>query len=333
MKNSNNSKIERLAVGHYKLESGEERKYVPVDGEPNTWELERNDPILSPSEEAKAKALGFDLEKVLRVKIYLLKGLGPMAIKKVTGISRSAVYKYKKILSVKDSKIQVKDSETTGNVKNVFPISLILISVSSETTFSVFLILVPVLVLSILGYVRHKWGIYVAEQMLHKDEVSLLYFQFTQVCNLSFRREPIICNSEIEVTYFKKLLKYYNNQGRDVIAIERKKGQSPTQHWESKEIYKRQYESANRYAIREGRENASRHWTQFQDRNLLDYLSTPKKENWKESEEFIYSAVDFYLENSAPSVGDQARQKYLMNLIPKRNENKINERKSLGLRI
>ena len=316
-------KIERTAKGTFRLEDGRELKYAPTQSETYSWELVSRSTFLTEKEINEGKALGYDMEKLLRVKECLEQGMGPTAIYNKTGIARSSVINYRKILSVKDSKIHSKDSKKSIKVKSVFFTFLLFSDLDSQTTFSILLILTPLLVLAIGGYLRSEYKRVQAENLAHRDEAAKLHFQMTRVANLSFRREPILCSSHKEVIYYEKVLKHYNNVGRTVHLIEYKKNQNRFQHWNTIEEYRRSYLKANRYEIAEGKERMQGFWNKLKKRGLLDYLHTPKKENWLESKAYIYSVIEFLRENPRPTDSDQARSKYVMDLMPSVEEKTI----------
>lgn len=99
------SKTERIGTGHFRLTDGQEIKFAPVEGGSYEWERIEHRTELTELEEKKVKALGYDREKVLKVKAGLERGMSKMAIHTETKISRSSIDNYIKIMSEKDMKI------------------------------------------------------------------------------------------------------------------------------------------------------------------------------------------------------------------------------------
>ena len=73
--------------------------FTIAKGEALEWDvLQKTAVELTTMETEKAKALHFDLKKVLQVKQLLFDGKNPSQIKKETGIARTTVLNYKKNL-------------------------------------------------------------------------------------------------------------------------------------------------------------------------------------------------------------------------------------------
>lgn len=99
----NKAKVERIGKSHFRVD-GEDIKFAPVRVGVLEWERIEHQTTLTEEEEKKVKALGYDREKVLKVKSCLEREMSKMAIHKETKISRSSIDNYKKILSEKDMK-------------------------------------------------------------------------------------------------------------------------------------------------------------------------------------------------------------------------------------
>lgn len=97
------SQTERIGAGHFRV-GKQEIKFAPVRVGALEWERIEHKTALTEEEENKVKALGYDREKVLKVKTCLEQGMSKMATHKETKISRSSIDIYKNILSEKDMK-------------------------------------------------------------------------------------------------------------------------------------------------------------------------------------------------------------------------------------
>lgn len=311
------------------MENNRETKFVLVEytGHFAEWKAVREEIQLTEKEQKKVEALGWDMDKVLKVKRLLSSGNTPMEISKKEDISRSSVYKYKEILEVQnDTKKPSKDTEKTSKTKNVFCNSLIIIFLSAENTTHIFLPLLPVLVLVLVGYFKREYDRYYWEQMEHKKVASALHKIYQTVFDLSFTRYPIMVYSDIDLAYFRKLLTHYNNQGRDVILIEKTKSHTNNHdHWNEVEKYRKDYCSANRYMIDKAQERADEIWAKLNEMGYYDYLKTPKGPQWEKSKSYLEKQVQFYLDNPRPT-RDQARKKTIIDEIEDLDYAEINNR-------
>lgn len=305
-------RTEYLGLGHFRTEDGREIKFVPTENE-NEWEsVQVNEVVeLTEQEKNKATALGWDIEKVLKVKSLLRQEVSPSEIQKRTGISRNSVYKYQKILSVKDSKIKEKDNKSTVISKSVFPNWLIFLVVANQSTHSTILVLSPLLLLAVVGYVKIEYDKWKRDLEEHRTKVSFLKIEWGHVFDLSFRKYPLFVESEKEKIHYEKLLKHYNNSSRDVIVIERGYRQSAWEHELEREGYEKAYCSANRQMLDEAEANSTRIWNELQVNGYFDYLSAPKGKNWEMSKHYIEKHVEFYRQNPMP-VKDTARKKEIL---------------------
>lgn len=308
----------------FKLEDGREVTLVKNLSECTehtlSWDLKDVEEkiTLTDQEQMRAKAFGFDLSKVLIVKEKLIEGLSPTEIEKQDICVRSTVYNYKKILEippVKNTKKQVKYTKNTKNLSCVFPILLIDSNLFVQTPILHFFVFIALL-LGTYTYLSNRYKTFMHERAKHLEVANKLHLQFTKVCNLAFCREPILCNSELDARYYKSLLKFYNNQGRDVFVLEKQLGESPNAFWTRKEIWIAQYTSANRDMIDVGRENLNIFWRDIESKGLLDYLYYPLRENWQESKQFLEQSIQHLIDNPRPYQGDRAKQKYLVDIQP-----------------
>jgi hypothetical protein len=101
----NKVNVEKIATSHFRVD-GEEIKFTPVkvEGAILEWDRVEYKTALTEEEEKKAKAFGYDHEKVLKVKNCSERGMSKMAIHRETKISRSSIDNYLKIMSEKDMK-------------------------------------------------------------------------------------------------------------------------------------------------------------------------------------------------------------------------------------
>ncbi len=307
----------------FKLEDGRELTTVPV-GE-NTWELREPTPKveLTKKEAMRAEAFGYDLSKVLIVKENLVKGLTVVQIYKQGICARSTVYKYKEILEippVKDIKKQGKYIQNTEYSSSVLSILLIDSDMYLRTPILHYFALM-LLFAAVFSYLKQKYG--KDYTPTHEEEISKLYFQITRVWNFTYRREPIIANSKREGRYYKKILKHYNNQGRDVFVIERILGESPNSHFDRKEKFVALYESTNADMIEFGYKSSTKNWNRIKNEGLLHYLDNPKGANWEKSKEFLTKSVQYLIDNQTPFLGDRAKEKFIESLI--KTEDNMND--------
>jgi hypothetical protein len=98
------SNTERIGKGHFRLTDGREIKFAPVAPGSLEWERITHKTELTEAEKKKVKAFGYDLEKVLKVKNGLERGLSKMKIHIETTVSRSSIDNYIKIMCKKDMK-------------------------------------------------------------------------------------------------------------------------------------------------------------------------------------------------------------------------------------
>ncbi len=292
-----------------------ETKFVLVEQTENSakWEAVRTEVELTEKEKNKAIALGWDVEKVLHVKRQLEAGQSPTEIASTGEVSRNSVYKYTKILSLKDTKKHEKDSKKTVKPKDVLHSSLIFMFLDVQSTMHLFLPLVPPILLAIFGKFWMDYRKYYAEMMAHKAVVGKLHLDFTKAFDLSYQRDPIIVGSDHEKVYWVAMLKHYNNTRRDVIVIERGNSQNASQHWDEKEDYRKAYCSANRQEIMEADKRAKEIWAHLEEKGYLDYLYTPPRKEWEKSKAYLEKSVKYWVENPVPkSAIDHSRKKFII---------------------
>lgn len=206
--------------------------------------------------------------------------------------------------------------ETTKNLDCVFFNSLVCSDLFVGTTYPILLILVPLFLLIIGGYWQHKRGIAQAAKRQDQAEAARLLKLMHMVKDYSFRRTPIVCSTKDEKLYYEKVLREYNNVGRKVEYIERKKEQSSHQYQAVKAQFTRYYCAAHRDVIRMGEENAGLYWDGLIKKGLLDYLSTPKGPNWEASQKYILEVTKYLVKNDKPRPSDQAKQKLALDIMP-----------------
>lgn len=307
----------RIGTGHFQREDGSEFRFVPVESEQYSWEcVEFCAPVeLTKEERQMSEAQAWDLEKVLLVKKMLLDGKSPSEINKATSISRNTVYKYKKVLSLKDTNLPAKYNENTEISKSVLSCFLIFSNLGNQSTMPFFLVLLPIVVLAIWGFFKKEMAASNDRKRIHDAEVSQLHFLFVRAFNLSYRREPIVVHSEIEERYYNSLLAHYNNQGRFVYVIEAKPGQSANSLFDEKENMNRAYCLANAEMIIQANKRAQDKWKELEEMGLLDYLyfNRQHRGNWERSKAFLYDAVAKL--QTQPNGKDYARTKFIENLI------------------
>lgn len=94
----NKATVKRVTTNHFRVD-GQDIKFVPVADGGLEWNRLGHETVLLEIEVQKAKAMGYDQKKVLKVKSCLVLGMSKMAIHKETKISRSAIDNYIKVLS------------------------------------------------------------------------------------------------------------------------------------------------------------------------------------------------------------------------------------------
>lgn len=311
------NKTKRIGKGHFRQADGTEIQYAPVEGEVFTWEQVSYQTVLTKEEKKKAKALGYDLKKVLKVKACLERQMRPMEIHRSTKIARSSIDNYRKILSEKDMKLQEKDVQTTKKLDCVFFNLLVCSDLVGETTFYLFLILVLLFIIIIVAcYFHLKWEQKQQAYQAHHKEADRLRKLMYKVMDFSFRRYPIVCSTEAEKRYYEKLLKHYNNQGRKVELIEPKLNQNAHYHQAIKAEFARNYIARNKDMVVIGDLNAEQYWEKLILEGLLDYLKNPKGENWEASKAYIEDVTNYLIENPRPTVTDQAKRKLVLEVMP-----------------
>lgn len=310
------SKAKRIGTGCFRLEDGSQIHYVPEKGEQLTWVRVQHQTTLTQWEEKRRKAHGYDLKKVLQVKACLEKNMRPMEIHKATGIARSSIDNYKKILFKKDPKLQTKDHQTTVKLDSVFFSLLVFSDLTLNTTWSIFLILIPLLIVLLVQYFRRQQLKQQQVREVRQQEIRQLRKLMHLVCNYSFRREPLICKTKVEQTYYKEILKHYNNRGRKVELIERQKQQSAHQHHALCQQFNEYYYALHEHDIKEGRLRAETYWKGLIKAGLLDYLSTPKGSKWQASQNYIHTVTQYLVNNPRPTSRDQAKQKFALDALP-----------------
>lgn len=206
--------------------------------------------------------------------------------------------------------------QTTNNLDYVFFNLLIYSSSLLETTYPIFLVLLPLLVLIIGAYWSKKRNKKLAEIEAHRVEVSRLRNLLHKVKDYSFRRIPFICATTYEVKYYKEVLKYYSNVGRVVELVEHTEGQDFYLYSEIKTSTFRHHCAVQKDMIREGEENACRYWDGLERNGLLDYLKTPKGPNWEKSKKYIEEITAYLVEHDRPRPRDQAKKKLVMDVMP-----------------
>lgn len=316
MNNSSSLKQNRI----FKLEDGRELTTIPIAE--NTWSVIDAPKIiqLTETELMKAEFCKYDLCKVLKVKESLLEGLTIVQISKAKICARSTVYTYLEILEitlVKDTKKQSKYIQNTELSSCVLSMLLIDSEMYLRTPILHYFALM-LLFAAVFSYLKQKYGKNYTPP--HEEEISKLYLQITRVWDFTYRREPIIANSKREGRYYKKILKHYNNQGRDVFIIERILGESPNSHFNRKEKFAALYESTNADMIEFGRNSSTKNWNRIKNEGLLHYLDNPKGYNWEKSKEFLTKSVQYLIDNPTPFLGDRAKEKFIESLI-KRQDN------------
>ncbi len=288
-------------------------KFVLVEQTENSAEWKADVTQLTDREKDKAIALGWNVENVLFVKEKLEAGWTPTAIGDTKKVSRSTVYKYRKILSVKDTKKEKKDKKKTEKRRIVFHSSLIFMFLDVGNTMHLLLPFLPPLLLFFFGKIWMDYRKYYNEMMEHKENVKGLYLNFTKVFDLSYQRDPIMVYSDHEKVYWVDMLKHYNNTRRDVIVIERGPNQNASQHWDEKEEYYKAYCSANRQEINEADKRAKEIWEKLEDKGYLDYLYTPPRKEWEKSKAYLEKSVKYFVENPVPkSALDHSRKKFII---------------------
>ncbi len=288
-------------------------KFVLVEQTANSAEWKADITQLTDREKDKAIALGWNVENVLFVKEKLEAGWTPTAIGDTKIVSRSTVYKYRKILSVKDTKKKKKDKKKTEKRRIVFHSSLIFMFLDIGNTMHLLLPFLPPLVLLFVGKFWMDYRKYYAEMMEHKAVVGKLHLDFTDVFELSYQRDPIVVGSDHEKVYWVDMLKYYNNTHRAVLLVVRGSDQTGHQHWDEKE---NEYKTAchtNRQEINEANKRATEVWKKLEANGYLDYLSTPPRKDWEKSKAFLENAVKYWVENPVPkSALDHSRKKFII---------------------
>jgi len=266
---------------------------------------------LTEEEESKANALGFDLKRVLTVKRLLSKELGPTAIQKQTGISRSTVNKYKKYLFSKSAKIREKSTKNTVISKSGFSNLLIFSTSGSETTNTYFIIpgllllMVVWLIFKIIDHMHQK------AKLDHMREYGHLRNLFYRALDYSYLRYPIICNSEKEERYYKDILIHYNNQGRYVASEEYQLSDTSQSHRSRKNNHEQKIRKNNKFDIIQAQERYSQKFREIANKGLLDCLHFPQGPNSIESEKFIRKAIQYLVDNPEPNCNDRSRKKYV----------------------
>lgn len=311
MQNASKSKIKRTEKGTFVIEGDRILKAIPSTEEENTWDIVDASTVveLDDLELKKVKATGSDMEKVLKVKRLLLQKLTPTQIEKETSFSRTTIYRYKKLLSAMNAKKPQKNTQSTKTLKSVLPIYLFIIGLPLKSTI---LILLPLFVLWFYLKTESTRKKYIQ----HNEEISKLKHLFTLSCNYSFLKKAIVCASDKEAAYFKKVLAHYHNISREIIVLPIEIGEANDTYFDRKEAAKRQYNLNNSPKIKEGKEANNKYWEKLQELNLLDYFHFPKGANWLESKSYIISAVEFLQENPEPRAIDRAKEKYLLEALP-----------------
>lgn len=308
-KKVNSQKERKIYVNH----KGEQFITVPKEGEPNAWRIVPLKPEIKLTEQEvlKANALGYKLDMVLKVKELLSQNLSITSIHKKTGFSRSTITNYNKNVLSNSIKIHGKSTKNTLYFKSVFPM-LLTVSESgvNNTPVYYFLIILLPLVVAIV-WIRYSYQKFCLKRASHKKEVNKLHADLAKAMNYSYMRNHIICNSKVERIYYEGVLTHYNNQGRDIVVVERLPSETSQDHYIRKEEIAQSLFVANRHEIEQAAELYSQEWDVLRAIGLLDYLHYPLGENWRESKQFIEETIQYLVDNPRPNYNDRARKKYV----------------------
>lgn len=279
------------------------------------WQSAPYEPTVSLTieEEQKAKSMNWDLEKVLLVKKLLKAKKTPTQIQKETGISRNSINKYRKILSLKDTRVQDKDNESTGKSENVLCNQLIFILFINESTSPLFVIIAPILLLAVVGYFKVEYDKFTQQMREHKEVAKKLHLDFVGAMDLSYERYPILVISEKEKIRFEMLLKHYNNQGREIFLVIQGYGQDNNAHYDERNKIASDYTKANAKMIDEADKRSKEVWKNLDQIGYLDYLKTPPGPQWEKSKEYLEAKTAFYKKHKHNAdVTDKARKKFII---------------------
>lgn len=315
-------KNETRKTSVFRREDGSEFTYIPEESGQHVYSWVQSELTyevsLSKEENQKACTLGYDLEKVLLVKKLLLAKKTPTAINEATGISRDAIYRYKKIINLKDSQKSPKDSERTQIEESVLSMLLIFSEQSGNSTIPFYVVVVPIVVLLIFGYLKREYEKVQIERLQHHEETKFVWALMRKANDYSYCRYPIVVNSETEEAYFKKVLAHYNNEGRTVHLIPYIGG-NRNDRYEEVRKFEREFGAANAYDMERGADRASRNWKEMEEEGLLDYLyhSRKYKGKWERSKLYIEAVTQFLVEHPGPYTIDRAKSKKIETLRPK----------------
>lgn len=298
----------------FNREDGSQFWYVPEESTANKIVWVQTEVVseitLTQEENQKACSLGFDLDKVLKVKKALLAKKTPTEIQNSLDVSRDSVYRYKKILSLKDTKKAPKDSQKTSFSESVFSMLLIFNDSDTYNTMPLYVVVVPIVVLLLFGYLKREWDTVKNQRIQHHEETKNLYYLMRLANDYSFQRFPLFAYNDADIAYYNKVLEHYNNQSRMVALVEN--------NLDVKDQFDRDFGKANALYIKRAQERARSNWKELEDRGLLDYLyhSRKYKGNWERSKEYMERVTEFLVKNPEPnSAKDHARKKHIIDLM------------------
>jgi hypothetical protein len=206
--------------------------------------------------------------------------------------------------------------ETTFYLDCVLFNSLVCSDLFNGTTYPVLLILAPLFILVIGQYLDPKKRADQERILIEQSEGIVLRTLMLKVMDISFRRTPIVCSTSYEEAYYKNLFKHYNNVGRCVELIERKRTETNHEYAAIKDRFNDYYCSVHKDLIDVGEANAGQYWDQLIKDGLLDYCKTPKGPKWEISKKYIDNVTKYIIENDRPRPSDQAKKKLVLDVMP-----------------
>ncbi len=289
---------------------------------PLEWEsLDTCDKVpLTESEKLRVSTISYDQEKLAKIKKYAIQGNGKAAIVRITKISLSTVKRYWKLLDKEtleqitnlSSKNRQKPVKNPSKTKNGSCILLIINDFASHDPILIIIVLLPLFCL--VGHILHqKRKAYLEEKDLWLRERGRIHKIFCTVLDLRFSRDVIVCSTQKQAAYYKKLLAHYSNGGREVAYLPIKNGESNNDYDYRAENYRSLQNFENRLKIKQGEINKKKATLKMEEENMLDYigLGTYKYRNWFLSKMFILSYCHYYMEHPEPTVGNY-KQKQLV---------------------
>jgi hypothetical protein len=324
MQKTAESAIKRTEKGTFLINGTRTIKAIPSQEEENSWDIVDASTMieLDKQEIKNVNITGSDSKKVLQVKRLIAKGLTPTQIRKETGFSRSTVYRYKNLLSVMDTKKPAKNAHSTETLKSVFPILLICNDLAIYSTVVLLTLLLITLIYSIF---KRKKEEFTNEHLLYNEGIIKLHKLIVEVCNYSFSQEAIICKSDKEAAYYRKVVAQYNNKSREIIVLPRDFGESNLEYFDRRERTKIRYSSNNSARIAEGEKNSNKYWELLKEKKYLSYMrlypslgsflyyeNKPISKKRLLSKLFLVSATDYLAKNPRPEYRDQAKKKFLI---------------------